>query len=588
MAEARSGLGRVLAASGVIGFVLGVAHVEWQWAVEHAQVLSGVVAYPPDRPTTTLLAGPWSLLNQILALALGAGATEGALSWVLSGLLGSVSCQAIATLVFAISGRAMLSIAGLFVVMASRATDWGPSYPIALFGTGHTYGVAGLSLGALAIGLAGCGALRSSAWIVGLLPAVHASLGAFLWIVVGFAWAVIALTDRARAREIARAAYAPLAFALALVVSSYLFARMLAPPALPAGEDPAAYLRAFLEHWDGHRRPVAAFDPSVRIALGLSLVSIVSFRLDRARAPESLRVMWLVAAVSGLLGFIAILATQIDPARQPAWMIAIMPGRLLNIALMLAAPVLFGLSVVQPGRAGVIAPALLATGLLFSRKSAVWTELFGYSAEGSKPGFDQLTILGVGAVALVILSAVRRAQAAGGNASAPSGPIGRVILAGLGLIGALTVAVPAAREFGARRHHLTDWRSSPVFASATGPGTVLTGGNAWLIPLRTRSAILVDIGALDVLPYHPAAAPAVARLLRDIYGVDLMHPPAGILPAGRVPADLNKQTWEGFSRDRWREISQNYGVTRVVTDAGWKLNLRSVGSGHGLDVFVIE
>jgi len=40
----------VLGASGALGFIFGVGYADWQWAVEHAQVLAGLVAYPPDSP----------------------------------------------------------------------------------------------------------------------------------------------------------------------------------------------------------------------------------------------------------------------------------------------------------------------------------------------------------------------------------------------------------------------------------------------------------------------------------------------------------------------------------------------------------
>jgi hypothetical protein len=55
---------RVLILSGLAGWCLGVAHVDWQWALEHAQVMAGVVHYPPEHP----LAAPHAACSRRAAI----------------------------------------------------------------------------------------------------------------------------------------------------------------------------------------------------------------------------------------------------------------------------------------------------------------------------------------------------------------------------------------------------------------------------------------------------------------------------------------------------------------------------------------
>src|SRR5262245_21322790 len=170
----------VLAVTGIAGFHAGmVTFPDWQVAVETAQVVAGIVSYPPDNPFYLYHLKLWTILHQIGALLLQAGLSEIALSKAVSGLLGMVSFQAIAMVVYALSRDALLAIGSVFLVAFTRTAEYGVIYPIYLMGTPHTYGVIGLSLIALIAGLAGAGWYRTSGFLLGIAPAVHPSLGAW-------------------------------------------------------------------------------------------------------------------------------------------------------------------------------------------------------------------------------------------------------------------------------------------------------------------------------------------------------------------------------------------------------------------------
>src|SRR5688572_16378870 len=102
-AQPRTGL-VILIASGILGFILGITRFQtWHVAVETAQVLAGLVAYPPDNPFFIYHTKLWTAICQACALLLNAGFSEIALSRLLSGLVGAVSFQAVSMLVYAFS-----------------------------------------------------------------------------------------------------------------------------------------------------------------------------------------------------------------------------------------------------------------------------------------------------------------------------------------------------------------------------------------------------------------------------------------------------------------------------------------------------
>jgi hypothetical protein len=118
--------------------------------------------------------------------------------------------------------------------------------------------------------------------------------------------------------------------------------------------------------------------------------------------------------------------------------------------------------------------------------------------------------------------------------------------------------------------------------AAKGEGPLLTGGNLHLVQLRTRRPVLLDGGALDALPYAPDAAPQTVRILRDVYALDFSNPPREARGIGAVPNRANQAAWEGFTREKWREIRASYHVGQVLTYARWNLDLPVAAQGSNV------
>src|SRR5262245_54735394 len=74
------------------GFLLGsLIRPNWQVAVESAQVLAGVVSYPPHNSFHIYHVKLWTLVNQLLTLPLALGSSKLVLSILVSGGIAALS-----------------------------------------------------------------------------------------------------------------------------------------------------------------------------------------------------------------------------------------------------------------------------------------------------------------------------------------------------------------------------------------------------------------------------------------------------------------------------------------------------------------
>jgi len=89
------------------------------------------------------------------------------------------------------------------------------------------------------------------------------------------------------------------------------------------------------------------------------------------------------------------------------------------------------------------------------------------------------------------------------------------------------------------------------------------------------------------LPYALESGPALERVLRDVYAIDLLNPPEEARGLGAIPSEVNRVTWERFSPDRWQWIRRTYGVTQVLTPPGWVLALPTAVHDGGFVVYDI-
>lgn len=558
----------VLAISGALGFVVvALGFPDWQVAVETAQVTAGIVEYPRGNPFHVYHLELWTILHQIIALLLLAGASEITLSVVTSGVMGMVTFQALAMAVYALSRDGLLAVASVIVIIVSNTSNIGVTYPIALLGTSHTYGMVGLALMVLVGALLGAGERGIGLFLLGLAPAVHPSLGIWLALIV----AVCLAFDIRTTRGVVKASWR--FFAAGCAVSAVSLAVHLAMsrgiPPVPADVS-SRYLAAFTTFWDGHRQPVALDHMGVRLNAG----ALVLASIGLAVSPSKFLLRFI--AVSAAIGIGFVFVSWIPPDRLPAPLLILMPARVLNVSAMLFTALVIGLIGGLRGPAWTRwATVVVAAALLAGRRSMLWEFLHQRGLDIPHPRLDPMGALAGAALFFIAAAFVQRWR--GGEAAAAAE--GRPTFAAGAVHAVLAIAVAwiAAGPVRALDEHntiLRDRTNDLLFGSvARGTGLLLTGGDLHLIQLRTRRPVLLDGGGLDGLAYALAAAPAMDRILEDVYGIDLFDPPEEARHRGSVPPEFNRRVWQGYSADRWRAIKAEYNVTQVLVPSDWALEL---------------
>jgi hypothetical protein len=559
----------------LLGFALGALFTDWQVVVETGQALAGIVRYPADNPFFIYHLKLWSLLNQLSGWLLAAGVSERVLSVLVSGLLGVVSMQALAIVIYALSRDAMLAIGAPFAIFAGGATNYGVVYPISLLGTQHTYGVIGLSGLVLVAGLVGAGRTRLAGFLLGVAPAVHPSLGVFLGLLLGLA----ALPDLRATWAACRAGLRPFLIGCGVTIASLIVQRIYMrglPEIAPA--EATRYLNAFVGFWDAHRGPVDF--GRMGIAINVAVAGVAWLWLRRSRTFTVLeRFLLRFVIISGALSLGLAFLSHLPPSSIPPAVLVLMPSRLLNVCVFVGPAVLLGLAGRTKSAVTQAIVLALLVAILLSIRSELWRLL---APEGSrviaKLGLATFIVAAIVAMATVWFTARRK---------------------GLGVVHAATTAVLAAsvglsfmlaieRVRAQRDWLLKDWTNERMFGfAAREPGYLLTGGDLHLIQLRSRRPVLLDGGGLDALPYTLEAGPETNRILKDIYGVDLFAPPEDARGTGAVPLQTNQRIWEAYSLSRWKEIASTYGVTQVMTPGEWHLQLPIVAAGQGAVLYSI-
>jgi hypothetical protein len=593
-----------LAASGVGGFAVGAfGYATWQVAVESAQVLAGLVSYPRDNPFYMYHTKIWTIVHQIAALLLWAGLSEKTVSILVSGVLGAVSFQALALSSLALSRDVWLAVGTPFFIEYTRATAFWISYPVWLLGASHTYGILGLSAALLTVALFASGAHRTGAAALGLMPAVHPSIGAWLWLLI----ILVVATDFRRLQEPLRRAMPAFVSGAAVSAASLAF-HLLCTVDVPRA-DPAFATRtlmAFVRVWDGHRQPITFDLPGVRLAFGTTLLSGLALwlRPGLRRLGPSFLLRFLIAA--GVLGAVLILASWAPPERLPETLLVLMPNRLLNLNVLAGVTALVGLLAASPDwRFRATLASLLVLGAVVPQVVGVtragpngsthaayhfvqWPEGWPFPALAATSFAFVLAALLPGSRGLPAAEATpvkppaprrrRRARAPSraGAAAVVAATLYAIALAALGFTTLATLA-RTVENVSSRAAEFRDWRDDPLLARVhREPGLLATASDLHLVQLRTRRPVVIDGGGLDFVTYTLEAAPALDHILRHLYGVDLFAPPPGAAPTGSLPLDYNRAVWESRSADEWRAIGSELGVTGVLVYPDWTIHLRLV------------
>jgi hypothetical protein len=558
----------VLLLSGILGFRVGmVGFPDWQVAVETAQVVAGLVTYPPDNIFYVYHTRLWTALHQILALALRAGVDEMTLSLIVSGVQGMLTFQALALFVYAFSRDVLLAVGAAALIFFTRSAEYGTVYPLFLLGTEHTYGVIGLSTCVLIIALLGAGWYRTGAILLGIAPCIHPSLGSWTAAIVALA----VLSDFRRLRLELRPALPWFLAGCGITLVSLLIQFALSP------DTPEGMMRlspndfsTFIRLWDGHRAAVNIWQNGVMLNIASLVVASIWLACLSADLQSSSKLLLRISAAGSLLALMMIPLSWIPPERLPSALLVLMPGRYLNFSAMTFVALLIGLLGGRRQFWSRVVLLFLTCGLLAGDHSMLWEFLEHHHQILYQSKIRPLQIVWIATAALLAGAAWKSKRQRAESKEAAFHPLHLSHLILLAIVVLMTMHQHADRS-GA---HFADRTNDVFFADvAARPGVLLVAGDLHLIQLRTRRPVLLDTGALDTVMYSLETGAAMQRMLREIYGLDLFNPPPDAVGAGRIPALSHRGTWEGYSPERWRAIRRDFGVTQVLAYADWALQL---------------
>jgi len=574
----------VLLFSGALGWHVGAgAFADWQVAVESAQVVARLVHYPPGNPFYVYHTKLWTVLHQVLALLLAAGLSERALSVAVSGVLGIVSFQAMSLLTYALSRDALLAAGASALVFLTRVAEASSIYPIWLVGTSHTYGVIALSFAALVIGFLGCGWYRTGLFLLGLAPAVHPSVGAWLILIAS----IVFVSDWRRLQIELRPALPAFVAGSALTAASLVIQLLLVADVPQV--DPSTttkYLAAFVSFWDMHRQPVELGAATVRVNAALLVVACFFLFRQRLELSAPSRLLLRFVAATAALGVALAFVSWIPPDKLPPAIVIAMPGRMLNLNMLIAGPLLIGLfagwrRTARPAVGGVLL-LILCAALIVGNRSGLWMFDGGHRAIASAVP----PVLRPNATNVVLIAMLLAIGAAWMGRQSSVAITRLTYLATIALMAVTLVLTWNLQR--PRGFEMTDRTNDVLFRMLSdGRGLLLTGGDLHLVQLRSRRPVLLDGGGLDALPYAVESAPEMDRILREVYGVDLLNPPEEARFRGSIPPEFTRAVWQSYSREQWEAVASRFGVRQVLTPGDWELKLPVAVRNRGLTVYDI-
>jgi hypothetical protein len=151
------------------------------------------------------------------------------------------------------------------------------------------------------------------------------------------------------------------------------------------------------------------------------------------------------------------------------------------------------------------------------------------------------------------------------------------------------VAFEGVRDLRPRLDYLIDRTNDSALAAASRrPGILAVGSSIEVVQLRTFRPLLIDPGALDMLPYALAAGPAMVRILDQVYGVDFFRPPKNVLHQASLPELQVRGVWEARTPSEWVALGREFQISDVLVVASWRLQLPEVARSRWLALYRIS
>ncbi|MBF0588558.1 MAG: hypothetical protein HQL53_05475 [Magnetococcales bacterium] len=576
--------------TGAVGLIVGTLYGAWHLGMEGAQAVSGTIDYPPWLPYAWYFRNAWTFIHQITVPILWMGLDMAQGSVLLSMLTGLLYVQGLSLTAYGLSGRLIPSLLLALVALHNNAFWYNPDYSMEVF-SGFSNGVFGQGVLLYAIGLASIGWGRGAAILIGFLPAIHITNGAWAWSISAL---TVMLFQLRLGTPLPRRIWFGFVWGMLGMLASFLLFR-LSQPTFPVmdPDEIRHYFEAYMTTWEfksGHRN--IGGDPLVtarRVLHSLATVmalAAASWGLYQLRAMRSTALL-AALALSGLCASGLFLIYKGMGEQLPLMVSVLMPGRFFN-PLMLPALMLFsGLLLARLGSLG-------AMGLLFSLHAMA---ILANKSPKLAPEVATIAFAAAALALTVLLLLERRPPPEQGgwlahlHALCTPYPGYQHLAKGL-YLALLAMALINSGLFLYRGALHTQgprypaWENVPDIAlmriAGSKPGIIATAGNPRHIAAWTGRAPIIEGTSLNLIPYVPEAGPSMARILTDLYGIDFFNPPGEVFSAGGygLAPQSGKKLWQERSPNDWQVLANRYQLSFALTPKTWVLKLSRVGIGE--------
>ena len=554
---------KTLVFSAFVGFIIGILwKSDWQWSLEAAQVVAGVISLPSSNPMTIFakhLYAPFLIWPQVGLLKLGLSSEF--ISILFSGIQSGFSFASVTALLLVLSKDRVVSLVVPIVLMY---------FPDGLF-SAHSYaiffptnfnngGILAFYSVILAIASLGAGNVAVFLCMIGILPALHPGIAMGIWFgTIGY-YVVADKEQKLQFQKNIRWFMCGLAFFVVTVIIHELLSGSFFEQATVSEKQIVDYFVTFI---DGHRSPrllsiswserLEYFEPEVLL---LGTILLFLGRYKQLISKGSLVVLRFLA-VSSLVGVVMTILWEIFSLSFPLILKSIMFARWLNFDSIILP--LFLISVMRYKRPwrGIIAISML---FFFSAYGPIlWWWLFivlicCFEAEIRFPSFRWLPD--------------NRLQE----------KLFRIITICFSLIILGTMAKGGLRPF----MKYTAPQAALVSKISQGDGLFISSYQALTLPqAMTNRGLVFNLYWMDTMAYVPTMADEMEMILRDVYGFSIFD--KGIWPS----LDVIHTQWENRTLIEWQEIKLKYRATDVLSPKSWVLALPKVADSETLTLYHI-
>lgn len=558
-------LGLLLVLSGFFGIVLGITTAAIQAPLEAAQVLMGAVTYERTSATYAMHISIFTLVNYLVWLFLAVTNSEIASSIILCALMGMIAMQCLTMIIFLGVRNVYLAVLSALPAVIIHLFGYGIAYPIIFMGSPHAYGRVGFFFVLFSVLFLAFGRFRTGFFFSGIALLVHPSWG--LWLAVCLL--LVLVTGYRYLKPLVNRSNLIAYFSGAgISVVALLLHRFFFPiqTDLPPAYAPVAreLFLNYIRYWDYHRQRFDNPGSLIRELTYATVALVLSiFLFARRNSSIGERVFGHFMIVTTVLSVVFVFVPSwFAPDIFPGALIALMPGRFINVSLFVALPLLLGY--VLRNRTTIW--SLVSVAIYWAGAYV----LVGYSPIHTRIGERELSLMLV-AASVGIVSLRRRAffdpiverfERSRTNWLLASAAAAIVLLSPVYVVRQL----PVIRKSFA---HVT--LPKPIH------GRVLTTIDLYMLQAQARVPTMTPL--LDGYAHSGAASLIwVDHVMSDIYGFPLSSSPprAKHLHQGAILTADFQDLWKSRTCAEWERLAAAYNFDLIVVPVTLNLQLSPI------------